>query len=137
MNLKEFAALLDGREYGQEMTKAEEQKAKQLGFVVVYGVSDDLAEFGGAIHDEAGCYEGRKIFLTESGLLEGCEYGSVHCKHHEAAKAKCKTIEAVWCGEGEFCWTYKTDIPHETFIIREAGELYCRGIVFDIKSLEK
>ena len=34
MNAHEFAALLDGREYGSEITKAEAQQAKADGLVV-------------------------------------------------------------------------------------------------------
>lgn len=30
-------------------------------------------------------------------------------------------------------WTYKTDIPHETFNIHDDNELYCTGIVFYAK----
>jgi hypothetical protein len=51
-----------------------------------------------------------------------------------AAKGLCKTIEAIW-GKDGYSWTYKTDIPHATFDIFEDGEKFCRGIVFDIKSL--
>jgi hypothetical protein len=40
-----------------------------------------------------------------------------------------KYIDAVWC-EGEYSWTYKTNIPHATFDIWEDGEKYCKGIVF-------
>ena len=34
--LKEFAEMLDSREYGSEITKEEESLAKELGFVVVF-----------------------------------------------------------------------------------------------------
>lgn len=54
MTLKEFAKMLDGREYGGEITKEEEALAKELGFVVVFGYSDDNAELRGAIDDETG-----------------------------------------------------------------------------------
>lgn len=58
MTLKEFAKILDGREYLHEITKEEEALAKELGFVVVFGYSDDNAELRGAIDDEIGCYDG-------------------------------------------------------------------------------
>ena len=45
--LKEFANRLNGREYGQELTPAEAQRAKEAGIVVVFGASDDLMEFRG------------------------------------------------------------------------------------------
>jgi hypothetical protein len=132
LDIFEFAKLLDGREIGNEITPAEEKQAKELGFVVVYGYSDDNAEFVGAISDEVGCYDGGKIYLDKTGILEACEE---ECKYYKAAKEACKAIEAVWCGEGDYSWAYETDIPHAEFEILEEGEKYCRGIVFDINSL--
>lgn len=112
MTLKEFASLLDGREYGCEITPSEEALAKELGFVVVFGYSDDNAELRGAINDEIGCYDG--------GVLEHKDLPS--------------TIYADWCPEDIDCaWAYGTSIPHEKFYIYDNGELYCVGIVCDIK----
>jgi hypothetical protein len=58
MDAKALAALLTGREYRQEITRAEEADAKAAGLVVAFGASDDLLEFRGAIDDEVGCYDG-------------------------------------------------------------------------------
>ena len=111
MTLKEFASLLDGREYGCEITPDEEALAKELGFVVVFGYSDDNAELRGAINDEIGCFDG--------GILE----------HDDLPN----TIYADWCPEDIDCaWAYGTSIPHEKFYIYDHGELYCVGIVCDI-----
>jgi hypothetical protein len=133
MDIQEFANMLDGREYGEEIIPGEEKNAKALGLVIVFGASDDLAEFRGAINDEASVWDGGEVFLDKHGLFEGCEED---CKYSKAAKEKCKVIEAIWCGEPDYSWTYKTDIPHATFDIMEDGEKYCRGIVFELKSLE-
>lgn len=115
MNLKEFANMLDGRPYGHEITEAEEALAKKLGFVVVFGYSDDNAELRGAINDEIGCFDG--------GVLE-----------HEDLP---DTIYANWCPEDIDCsWAYGTSIPHEKFCIYDDGELYCVGIVCDINKPE-
>lgn len=111
MTLKEFASLLDGREYGCEITTEEEKLAKELGFVVVFGYSDDNAELRGAIDDEIGCYDG--------GELCHCDLPA--------------TIYADWCPEDIDCaWAYGTSIPHEKFCIYDHGKLYCVGIVCDI-----
>lgn len=131
MDIHEFAKMLDGREYGKEMTGIEKIRAKELGFVVVFGYSDDNAEFEGAICEEVGCYDGDTIYLDEHGIFEECES---ECSHSVLVKEKCKTIEAVWDSEG-YSWTYKTDIPHAAFDIMEDGEKYCQGIVFDVKDL--
>ena len=111
MTLKEFASLLDGREYRCEITPSEEALAKELGFVVVFGYSDDNAELRGAIDDEINCYDG--------GVLEHKDLPS--------------TIFADWCPTDLDCaWAYSTSIPHEKFEIYDHGELYCVGIVCDI-----
>ena len=55
MTLYEFANGLNGRSYDSEiMTTFEEKRAKELGFVVVFGYSDDNAEFRGAYEEEKG-----------------------------------------------------------------------------------
>ena len=107
MNIFEFADKLNGREYRKEMTLTEEQQAKELGFVVLFGSSDDLAEFRGAYDDEIDCFDGGRVF-EKNGYY----------------------INAVWC-EGEYEWIYNTNIPHATFDVFEDGEKYCKGIVFE------
>lgn len=130
MDIKEFAKKLDGREYKYpQFTKEELQIAKDNGFVIVYGASDDLMEFCGAIYDEGGCFDGGDVFLDRNGVSQdGTE------------RSNCVT--ALWCDDeikdengGLITWTYKTDIPHETFMIYDDGESYCRGIVFNIENV--
>ena len=134
MKAKEIADLLNGREYGREMTKMEEQLCKDFGFVVVFGASDDLIEMRGCIDDEAGCYDGGEFAFTKHGF---------HWKEngdgtgHWVGENK---IEAVWCGKSSdktpVSWSFKTDIPHETFMIYEDDEPYCEGIVFSIDDVK-
>lgn len=116
MTLKEFAEMLDNREYGHEITRDEEQIAKELGFVVVLGCSDDLMELRGAIDDEFDCFTG--------GVFK-----------HESLPAP---IEAVWCPpESECSWVYNTTLSHECFHVYEDDRLYCIGIVCDINTKPK
>jgi len=132
MTIQEFAKMLDGREMGEELTPVETEQAKKLGLVVVYGYSDDNAEFEGAIDDEVGCYEGDDIYLNQDGIFEECEED---CKYSKIAKENCKVITAIWDDGSGISWKYGTDIPHAEFDVMEDGEVWCRGIVFDIKSL--
>jgi hypothetical protein len=132
MNINEFAKMLDGRDYGYEMDTQEENEALHLGFVVVYGYSDDGAELKGVIDDEVFCFEGGEIWLDKNGLFEECEY---ECKYSNKVKENCKLIKIIWHNKGATSWTYKTDIPHAKFSIMEDGNVYCRGIVFDINNL--
>ena len=127
MTVKEYAEMLNSREYGYpQFTKDEIQIAKENGFVIVYGASDDLMEFDGSLYEEAGCFDGGKVYFDKTGAIYELFFGS-NC------------IEAVWCDKERtdsagniITWTYKTDIPHETFMIYEDGEPYCEAIVFSI-----
>lgn len=137
MTAKELAALIGGREYGSEMSVKECDAACADGLVVVLGASDDLIEFNGAIQDEQDAYNGGKFRLTKDGLLQYPEYhcAQVNCPYIKEASTKAKEIRAVWHDEGNPCWTYETDIPHETFKIMGDGEVYCEGIVFSVEDL--
>lgn len=123
MTAKEMASALNGAQYGNEVTRAENQIAKENGLVIVYGYSDDNTEFCGAIEDEVGCYDGGTIFLTKGGIVPEGTPGA-------------KSIEAMWCCPGTGAsWSFKTDIPHETFNVYEDGDLFCIGIVFALTDL--
>lgn len=112
MTLKEFAALLDGRTYLHEITEEEEALARELGYVVVFGYSDDNAELRGAVDDEIGCYDG--------GVIE-----------HEDLQG---TILAQWCPDDVDCsWYFSSTLPYEKFYIYEGNDLYCVGAVIDNK----
>lgn len=128
MNAQELAARINGREYRDETTAADEHEAKDSGLVIVFGASDDLMEFRGAVHDEWGCYEGGKVHFTRAGLLTN-ECDNDDCPHFKRLVKTATPVEAKWGAEG-YSWVYETAIPHSTFDILEDGEKYCRGIVF-------
>lgn len=138
MTAKELATMLNGREYGGEISNREAQSAKEAGLVVVYGCSDDNVELRGAINEEVGAWDGTTIYLTSDGLLEEPACGiaeNTECPYFAAAKSAAKTVKAVWHDKGGPCWTFETDIPHETFTIVEDGEPWCIGIVFSMDAL--
>lgn len=139
MNAKELAAKLNGREYLQELMTEDERQAKEAGLVVVFGASDDLIEFRGAIHDEGDCYDGGGILFDSKGVLPSWGVASDSEESAEAyfeRKPNARKIEALRANEPGYTWTYKTDIPHETFEIVEDGKPYCRGVVFALADLE-
>jgi hypothetical protein len=138
MNAKELAENLTGIEYPCDIPTELTKEAKASGLVIVYGGSDDLMEFEGAIHDEVGAYGGTTVKVYSSGLLPDFEQISDDkdkdlLREYFLHENDAKEIEALWCNEGDYSWTYKTDIPHSTFEIVEDGEPYCRGIVFALK----
>jgi len=140
LTTKELAALLNGREIDDEITEAESKRAKENNLVVVYGASDDLMEFEGAIYDEMGAYQGTTVRLNKNGIVD-CPRDAdrdicyENCPYFHQVLKSAKTIKAIW-GERNIDWTYETDIPHETFDIMEDGEVYCRGIVFSMDDLQ-
>jgi hypothetical protein len=137
MNEKEIAAALTGREYPAYIPKEIAQAAKANGLVIVYGQSDDLMEFEGAISDELGANDGTTAYVDAKGLLRDRDSidNDDDLKDHFAREPHAKPIEALWCKEGDYSWTFKTAIPHETFEIVEDGGPYCRGIVFALADL--
>lgn len=138
MNAKELAAQLNGLQYPVRIPKTLTDAAKAAGLVIVYGASDDLMEFEGAIYDEIGCYDGGTAYVDAKGLLPDRDSieDDDELKDYFARQPNAQPIEALWCQEGEYSWTYKTDIPHETFEVMEDGEPpYCRGIVFALSDL--
>lgn len=136
MTTDELAAILNGREYRKEITRDEAHAAAESGLVVVYGASDDLMEFEGAISDELGAWEGATAYLTADGLLQN-ECPDEDCPYFEKQREKAATIKALWCAEDGYSWTFETEIPHATFDIVEDGEPYCRGIVFALADVSE
>lgn len=132
--LKQFAKALTECKGFRNLPLSLIEQAKQNDIVIIYGASDDLMEFDGAIYDEVGCYDGGTAYLNyEDGvILDNCD-----CVECNKKKLKAKTIDAIWCAkDSEWTWTYKTDIPHETFEMLDDDEKYCLGIVFYRKDLK-
>lgn len=140
MTAKELAEKINGREYMESFVDVR-NAAKDAGLVIVTGASDDLIEFDGAIFDEGGCFDGGVIYFDRKHVANDGERLP-------------NQILAIWCGKVEnepvgdpsefvdengetITWTYKTDIPHETFMIYDDGEPYCRGIVFSIEDVKE
>ena len=145
MKKEELAELLNGRSYGNEIENDEAHTAETSGLIVIFGASDDLVEFRGAIYDELSAYGGADFVIATPGM-------EVPFSEDDETYRKAKVLEpipieeesittvnrfsALWCpGELGCSWLIKTELPHSSFDIMEEGELYCRGIVVDVKSL--
>jgi hypothetical protein len=145
MNKETLAEMINGRSYRNEIYKEEEQIAKESGLVVIFGASDDLIEFRGAIYDEIGAYEGTHFTIATPGTeipIDEDEETYRKAKELEAIPiekenpTKKNMFEAVWCPNEPKCsWLIKTDLPHSTFDIMEDDELYCRGIIIEVSTL--
>jgi len=140
---EQLAAKLNDREYTREITREEEDQAKQAGLVVVFGYSDDNIELRGAIDDEYGAYKGTTIMVDREGIVPvweymiGTEVEEAEFEKYFQRKQHAKKIKAIWNAElDQFAWTFETEIPHATFEILEDAVNYCRGIVFSIDDLK-
>lgn len=136
----QLAAQLNGIQYPahRAITKDQIAAAKAAGLVIVFGASDDLMEFEGAIRDEFGCYNGGTAWIASKGLLDRSQ---IDDDDDEAIadfvkrRTSAESIQAIWDQDG-FSWIYETDIPHTTFDVWEGEDGYCRGIVFAMADLK-
>ncbi|MCX5510995.1 hypothetical protein [Pseudomonas sp. BJa3] len=137
MTKEELAAQLSGLEYPVRIPGALIAAAQSSGLVILCGASDDLMEFYGARREEIGCYDGGTAFVDADGILpdRDCLDGDEEIAEYVQRQKSAKPIEALWCKEDGYSWTYKTDIPHSTFEVVEDEEPYCRGIVFALADL--
>ena len=129
-SLADIAKAMHCREYRHEISKDEEKLLKQLGYVVAFGYSDDLVEFRGAINDE-GTF-GYRIALTKSGLYSPERDGCEDCPHEQRIIAKLPAIQSKENHRGYFMYIFSNCIEWAGFDIFDAGQKYCRGIVFSI-----
>lgn len=133
--IEDTISSMNGQEYRTEMDNVDTERMKKEGVVVVFGGSDDLMEFRGAVDEEIGCFGGGTAYLTSKGLLVS-ECRDDDCPYFQKLQGKATTIEAVWDKDG-IAWQYKTAIPHRTFDIMEDGEVYCRGIIFRLSDIKE
>jgi len=146
MNTEQFAELLNGRQYRDEITEELEKTAKDNGLLVLFGASDDLLELRGAVYDEVGVYDGGSAFITKKkgGLLGIINDNTLEDLQDlldendlDFVVPKVKAAEAHWCPSSLDCsWLITTDFPHSTFDIMEEDDLYCRGVVIDIRDIK-
>lgn len=133
-----LAARLNGREYGDEITSAEEKEARDSNLVVIFGYSDDNTEIRGKWGEELGGYGDHEFLVNRRGPVMRPDRDEEEVLRKfgvlEAATKNGVKIEAKWDRDG-YSWTYVTEIPHATFDVMEEGEKFCRGIVFSIDDL--
>ncbi len=130
----EFARQLNGRSRSREISIEEQRLAKAHGLVVVFGASDDLMEFEGAIYDEiTACYGGLAWLMDNGTVIDNDNISDE--EDEQMSSAGIYTIRAVWKPEEPkgALWLIKTEIPHATFDIYDdenPAQIFCRGVVF-------
>lgn len=139
-NVLKWANKLNGREYGNEISRSEMLEVQNDNVIIVFGSSDDELEFRGLIYDEVSAYEGTEVKITDKLKIFSIEENRCSFEYNSEQIQRMKTISAVWCpkdknGEIYTSWEIKTTIEHSIFNIYEDGELLCIGIVFDKEAL--
>lgn len=148
MTKEQLAELLNGNERREEMTKKQEQTAKENNLLVLFGASDDLLEIRGAIYDETGAWDGGEYALVLDGELYAD--GDAENTYHKAKGNQVlpisdeydnddnpRLIRAEWCPEDQprLSWRITSNMPCASFTINEDGEPYCEGIVIDLDEI--
>ena len=146
MTSKELAESLNGREYRKETTPEIIQLAKDNGLVIVYEYLHSITDFEGAISERIDSFEGGKIYFNKDGSNFTDVNGMAFLTYHkDKDEPDANMVESVWdenekiMHEGTglyYSWTFKTEVPHETFDIFDEGDPYCRGIVLSINDLK-
>ena len=115
MTPKQLANLLHGRDKGFETNPTLVNWAKQNGLVIVHDFYDNTVIMKGADN----CY------------YEGYENGIIEYNGKEITVRFC---EKQYKTGDVFTWSFKTEIPHEKFMIFDFEQPYCEGIVFNINN---
>jgi hypothetical protein len=130
--IEQFARLLDGREYGEEITEEEDEIAAMSRLFVFFGYSDDNLAMRGVFNDELTAYDGTEFIIAQT---LNPPYWSVVSDEMKVTLGafipfKAFNVKASWNPDDlGISWLITTDVPHATFDIFEDGDLFCRGIV--------
>lgn len=136
MTIKDVALMLDGREYGSEVSPAEEIQFKNAGIVVVYGYSDDLVEFEGAVNTEIGIWNTGNIPLLNGVPFDvpcATEEFETHCC--PLLKEVAKMLKYIKARFGINGWELDADFPCEKFTVVEEGDACGVGLVYALADL--
>lgn len=139
MTKEKLAYLLNGREYGLEISSEEEKEAEESGLIVIFGYSDDGVVFAGKISDQFGGWDGKSFRLDkQENEIEVVEIDVRNIGFVNSLTGKeSNMVHAIWSPkEPKASWLITSDIPHATFDIVEDKILFCRGIVIDMKDLK-
>lgn len=128
--VENFAEEITGREYPFRVVSEFSDKAKKLGLVIAYGMSDNLLELRGAVVDEIGAFGGTVVNLDPLGLVVNrCDEGD-RCPNWRRSGVP---LILIWHDEEEsYNWTIETEIPHAKFVIFVDGIGLSQGIVFSL-----
>ena len=149
MKKEELAKILNGRQYGEEMTDEDHLQAKENGLLVCFGDTYDFLELRGIMDYGVRIFGGGSIFLYKNkdqkfSFLGESNYDEIKeiLEDYNLDFILPKIpIKIQWSpnwrpNELDCSWLIKTNIPHATFDLMKNEELYCRGIVLELSDIE-
>ena len=151
MNKEQFAELLSGRQYRNEITKEEEVLAKNNGLVISFKTSIYGTRFRGLLKsDISSSFPNEcEFFIYQNtskpigfSIVDSCIFSSkCNLSGRSNIKIKVRNESKKIKEWGDvfrwFEWHYITDLPHAKFDIIKDGELYCRGIIIEKSVIEQ
>lgn len=127
MTKEEAATILNGNQYRDEGSKELFAAMREARLVAVFGASDDLTIFAGAMDDEQ--YLGDFPIGSSGLIISECEEGE-NCPYFAKIIEGAPLIQTDFSGTSGFQVT--TKLPHARFIIMEDDEQYGEGLVFSL-----
>jgi hypothetical protein len=147
MTVQEWAERLNGIEYPADELDNYADELKKDGIMVIFGYSSDLLVFAGVINAEINAWDGTVVYIgiNNDGDIKIAEIRDLfndssfsgrreYIKKIISIRAPQNEKRKVWAS-----WHITShDIePAYSFDIMEDGELFCRGILFETKELDK
>lgn len=138
--MEELFTICNGIEYTRQIPKEAKQYAKENGFIIIVGGSDDLMY----------CYGSKSYMTDEIELSYGWDGGDFSDTSDEQLRNEAHQLglKVWWCGEikktkekidgydvvnsGAFSYSVKDGIEYKNFIVYEDekhDEVYCTGII--------
>lgn len=93
------------------LTREQKETLRKNNWVIVYGASDDLIEFEGAVEDEIDAWDGASISIDKNGIVEDSKF-----------KITAEYIDR---------WEIKASFKHE-----KSAELTSDVIIFSLDDIE-
>lgn len=114
-------------------TKAERERMKQCGIIVVYE-ENGLIKMDGACSDETGVFGGGRLYLQlpkrKDHGFQGGEFVSGNRDKNIVTIDARKNIDQVLNQNYRIPWSFSLELPHHTFDLCQNGTIVCRGIYF-------
>lgn len=128
MQIEALSGSLGGNEYGCEIFSGQEIYAKKNGLVVVFGRSDNLIIFKGAIDCAIAFEEDKELQITSAGTIESV--------FQKMVMSKKRTIKANIHKTEKHKWMFWTKVCHNAFDIVLLDHVYSQGIVFSLNDFK-